>query len=93
MTRLALTENRLPDASFDRHTNPGSTGYRFGRISGTRPRRHAGRVVRGARGFFSVMLELLAAAKMRRIERELSLRGLHRGSIRWDGDRFSAVDD
>jgi hypothetical protein len=93
MARLVLTEDRLPDPTFDRHSNranAGSHGYRFGRISGKRARRHAGRAVHGAKGFFSAMLEIIAAAKERRLERELRVRGVRYASVRLDdGDRFT----
>ena len=86
MTRLALTENRLPDVSFDRHSDPAKgnpNGYRFGRRSDKWVRAYTGRAVHGARGFFSAMLEMITASKMRRIEREL----------RFDADHFTADDD
>ena len=79
MTRLALTENRLPDVSFDRHSDPANgnpNGYRFGRRSDKWVRAYTGRAVHGARGFFSAMLEMITASKMRRIERELRFRGI-----------------
>jgi hypothetical protein len=96
MTRLALTENRLPDPTLGAHSNRANASphsYRFGRISGKQARSYAGRAVRSARGFFGAMLEIFVAAKMRRIERELRVRGVHRGSVRLDGDRFSVDAD
>jgi hypothetical protein len=96
MTRLALTENRLPDVSFDRHPDPAKgnpNGYRFGRRSDKRVRAYTGRAVHGARGFFSAMLEMITASKMRRIERELRFRGIRHDSFRFDADHFTADDD
>jgi hypothetical protein len=96
MTRLVLTENRLPEVSFDRHSDPAKgnpNGYRFGRISGWRARGYTGRAARGARGFFGAMLEMIAASKMRRIERELRVRGVRYDSVRFDGDRFTSDAD
>jgi hypothetical protein len=95
MTRLALTENRLPDVSFDRHSDPakGPNGYRFGSRSDKRVRAYTGRAVHGARGFFSAMREMITASKMRRIERELRFRGIRHGSFRFDADHFTADAD
>ena len=48
MTRLALTENRLPDVSFDRHSDPAKgnpNGYRFGRRSDKWVRAYVGEIV------------------------------------------------
>jgi hypothetical protein len=93
MARLVATEDRLPDPTFARHSNranAGSHSYRFGRISGRRTRSHAGRAVHGAKGFFSAMLKIIAAAKERRVERELRARGVRYDSLRLDeGDRFT----
>jgi hypothetical protein len=96
MTRLALTENRLPDVSFDRHPDPAKgnpNGYRFGRRSDKRVRAYSGRAVHGARGFFTAMLEMITASKMRRIERELRFRGIRHDSFRFDADHFTADAD
>jgi hypothetical protein len=96
MTRLALTENRLPDVSFDRHSDPAKgnpNGYRFGRRSDKRVRAYSGRAVHGARGFFSAMLEMIAASKMRRIERELRFHEIRRDSFRFDGYHFTTDAD
>ena len=96
MTRLATTGNRLPDPTLDLHSNRANASphsYRFGRIPGKGARSYAGRAVRSAGGFFGAMLEILAAAKMRRIERELRVRGVHRGSVRLDSDHFTASAD
>jgi hypothetical protein len=96
MTRLALTENRLPDLPFDGHsdsTTQSPNGYRFGRISGMRARSYAGRAVSGLRALVGAMLKILAAAKIRRIERELRIRGIRYDSVRFDGNRFTADAD
>ncbi len=39
------------------------------------------------------MLEIIAAAKMRRIERELRIRGLHYDQVPLDSDRLTRVVD
>ena len=96
MTRLVFNEDRLPDLTFGRHSNhvdSGPVGYRFGRISGTRVRISAGRVARGARSLFNAMLELIAAAKDRRIERELKIGGRRYDHVRLDDNRFTGDAD
>jgi hypothetical protein len=96
MSRLALTENRLSDPRFGWHSNradSGSSGYRFGRISEKRILANAGRAARGARSFINAMFEILAAAKGRRIERELRGSVLHHDLVRLDGDRSARDAD
>jgi hypothetical protein len=54
-----------------RSNSPG--GYKFGRMRGKRFRVHAlGRV----NGYLKTMIEAIANAKLRRMERELELRGI-----------------
>jgi hypothetical protein len=59
--------------------------YRFGRTSGKRVRVRARRVFGRANGFLKNMIEAIANSKLRRIERELELRGirLDRSSSTW----------
>jgi hypothetical protein len=59
---------------FDRDDTP--IGYRFGRMHGKRARVHARRALRRASGYFRNMIEAIANAKLRRMERELELRGI-----------------
>ena len=50
--------------------------YRFGRTRGKRARVHARKALRRVTGYFRTMIEAIADAKLRRMERELELRGI-----------------
>lgn len=60
-------------------------GYRFGRAQGKRGRLRMRNALRHVTGYFRTMVEAIANSKLRRMERELELRG-----IRFDrpGDRW-----
>ena len=51
-------------------------GYRFGRAPGKRARVHARSALRHVTGYFRTMIEAIADSKLRRMERELELRGI-----------------
>ena len=51
-------------------------GYRFGRTQGKRVRVHARTALRRVNGYFKTMIEAIANAKLRRMARELELRGI-----------------
>ena len=51
-------------------------GYRFGRTRGKRVRVQARSALRRISGYFGTMIEAIANAKLRRMERELELRGI-----------------
>jgi hypothetical protein len=51
------------------------SGYRFGRTQGKRVRVQARTALRRVNGYFKTMIEAIADAKLRRIERELELHG------------------
>jgi hypothetical protein len=53
-----------------------STRYRFGRIRRKRIRLHARVALSRVNGYFQNMIEAIADAKLRRMERELELRGI-----------------
>jgi hypothetical protein len=98
MTYPALADARHPEPARNRQSDhawsnslPG--GYRFGRTAAKPVRAVAGRSARGARRFFSAMLGIIAEAKLRRLARELSLRGVRYPSVRLEGDRFVADQD
>jgi hypothetical protein len=57
-----------------RSNSPG--GYKFGRTQGKRFGVHARRALRGVNGYLKSMIEAIANAKLRRMERELELRGI-----------------
>jgi hypothetical protein len=50
--------------------------YRFGRLHGKRFRVHARTALRRVNGYLQTMIEAIANAKLRRMERELELRGI-----------------
>ena len=58
-------------------------GYRFGRMRGKRLRVHARSALRRVNGYLKNMIEAIVNAKLRRMERELELRGI----------RFDRADD
>ena len=51
--------------------------YRFGRASGKRFRVQTRRALRRVNGFLKNMIEAVANSKVRRMQRELELRGIH----------------
>jgi hypothetical protein len=59
---------------FDRDEAP--IGYRFGSMQRRRTRVHARRALRRVSGYFKNLIEAVAKAKLRRMERELELRGI-----------------
>ena len=63
-----------------------SGGYRFGRAPGNRVRRRAGAALRRVNGYLKNMIEAIANAKLRRMERELELRGIRfdRSNENWE---------
>ena len=60
-------------------------GYRFGRTPGRRARVRARSALRHVSGYFRTMIEAIASSKLRRMERELELRGIRfdRSSESW----------
>jgi GDP-D-mannose dehydratase len=50
--------------------------YQFGRTRGKRVRVHARTALRRLNGYFRTMIEAIANAKLRRMARELELRGI-----------------
>jgi hypothetical protein len=53
-----------------------SGGYRFGRTQGKRARVRARNALRRVNGYLKNVIEAIANAKLRRMERELELRGI-----------------
>jgi hypothetical protein len=51
-------------------------GYRFGRMGGKRVRIRVRSALRRVNGYLKTMIEAIANAKLRRMERELELRGI-----------------
>jgi hypothetical protein len=65
----------------------------FGAMAAKPVRTSTGRSARAARRFFSAMVRIIAEAKLRRLARELSIRGVRYPSVRPEGDRFVADQD
>jgi hypothetical protein len=53
-----------------------AAGYRFGRTQGKRARVRARNALRHVNGYLKAMIEAIANSKLRRMERELELRGI-----------------
>jgi hypothetical protein len=92
MAHLATSDDKFRDLAYDdgyraylitRRDPP--SGYRFGRTQGKRVRVHARSALRRFNGFLQNMIEAIANSKLRRMERELELRGirLDRASNNW----------
>jgi hypothetical protein len=92
MAHLLTSDDRFRDLSYDdgyraylitRREPLGD--YRFGRTQGKRLRVHARRALRRVNGYFRNLIEAIANSKVRRMERELELRGirLDRANNNW----------
>ena len=83
MTHLLTSDDKFRDLSYDdgyraylitRREPLGD--YRFGRTHRKRLRVHARRALRRVNGYFRNLIETIANSKVRRMERELELRGI-----------------
>jgi hypothetical protein len=74
------------DRSYLTGPSHSSGGYRFGRTQGKRARRNAAAALRRVNGYLKNMVEAIANAKLRRMERELELRGIRfdRSNENWE---------
>jgi hypothetical protein len=65
--------------------NKSPDGYKFGRRQGKRFRAHARHALGRVNGYLKSMVEAIANAKLRRLERELALRGIRfdRSNASW----------
>jgi len=92
MTHLTTSDDKFRDLAYDdgyraylitRRDPPGE--YRFGRTQGKRVRVRARSALKRVNGFLQNMIEAIANSKLRRMERELELRGirLDRASNNW----------
>jgi hypothetical protein len=91
MIRSTL-KDRLFDLTLDRpsdRTNVRPGNYRFARAS---VRGYSRRAFDGAKALLGAMLKLIAAAKLRRIERELRISGPHHDWLRIDDDHFTPIE-
>jgi hypothetical protein len=96
MIRLSFTRDRLFDLTLDRSSEGRSKsrndGYRFGATAKPPVRHHARRFASRAKALFRAMVQIIAAAKHRRIERELRIRGPHHDWLRIDDDHFTPIE-
>ena len=83
MAHLITSDDECRDLNYDdayrsylvtRTDSPGD--YRFGRTGGKRSRVHARSALRRVNGFVKSMIDAIANSKLRRLERELALRGI-----------------
>ena len=83
MAHLITSDDKFRDFAYDdgyraylitRRDAPSE--YRFGRTQGKRVRARARRALRRVNGFLQNMIESIANSKLRRMERELELRGI-----------------
>jgi hypothetical protein len=84
MAHLLTGDDKFPDLTHDdayrsylitRTDTPAD--YRFGRSQGKRVRIQVRSALRRVNGYLKNMIEAIANSKMRRMERELELRGIH----------------
>ena len=82
MAHLVSGNDKFPDFGYDDDyrfyliTRRDASDYRFGRTQGKRIRVHARTALRRVNGYLKNMIEAIANSKMRRMERELELRGI-----------------
>jgi hypothetical protein len=83
MAHLLTGDDKFRDLTYDdayrsylitRSEMPGD--YRFARSQGKRHRVHVRSALRRVNGYFRNMIEAIANSKMRRMQRELELRGI-----------------
>lgn len=79
MTSYLTSDDKYRSLPYGDEHRPNFGGYRFGRTDGTRVR---GRSALGrVNGYFKAMIEAIASSKLRRMERELELRGISRDRV------------
>jgi hypothetical protein len=105
MAHLVSGNDKFPDLGYDDDyrfyliTRRDASGdYRFARKHGKRIRVHARNALRRVNGYFKNMIEAISDAKVRRMERELGLRGIRfdRANNNWAArspDRTSVGED
>jgi hypothetical protein len=104
MARLVSGNDKFPDLGYDDDyrfyliTRRDASDYRFGRTQGKRIRVRARNALRRVNGYLKNMIEAISDAKVRRMERELELRGIgfDRSNDNWvprASDRRSVRED
>jgi hypothetical protein len=83
MARLITSDDKNRDLTYDEAyrwylitRSDAPSNYRFGRMHGKRLRVRARTALRRVSGYLKNMIEAIANAKLRRMERELELRGI-----------------
>ena len=82
MAHLVSGNDKFPDLGYDDDyrfyliTRRDALDYRFARTQGKRIRVRARNALRRVNGYLKNMIEAIANSKMRRMERELELRGI-----------------
>ncbi|QWG19459.1 hypothetical protein KMZ68_06325 [Bradyrhizobium sediminis] len=90
MAHLITSDDKYPDFIYDDAyrsyliTRTDTRGdYRFARTSRKRARVHARGALRRVNGFLKNLIEAIASSKLRRMERELELRGIRHDRHDW----------
>ena len=92
MAHFLAGDDKYPDLTYDddyrsylntRRDEPGD--YRFGRTQGKRIRVHSRIALRHVNGYFKTMIAAIAKSKLRRMARELELRGIRYDRSNNDG--------
>ena len=91
MSRFTLAKSQLFELALDR-SSARFHGYRFGRISAKSVVVPFRRIAGSVRELSRATLRIVAAAKLRRIEREFRIRGPNHDWLRIDDDHFTPVD-
>ncbi len=81
MAHLLTGEDKFRDVTYDDDWRDSSGDYRFARSQAKRDRVRMRDALRRVNGFLKNMIEAIADSKVRRMQRELELRG-----IRFDRD-------
>lgn len=75
MAHYLTGDDRYRGSSSDNENRSPLSGYRFGRVRGSHGRGRA--ALSRVGGYLKSMIEAIADSKLRRMERELELRGIH----------------
>jgi hypothetical protein len=75
MTHHLTGDDRWRGLPRSRENRPSAGGYRFGRVRGSHGRGRA--ALSRVGGYLKTMIEAIADSKLRRMQRELELRGIY----------------
>jgi hypothetical protein len=79
MVHTLISDDQYRGSSRGQENRPSLGGYRFGRARGTYG--HGRAALSRVGGYLKTMIEAIANSKLRRMERELELRGIHRDRV------------